>query len=248
MIPLSGMSESTVAVTFTRAGLMRGLLRTQGLSIGIFVYGLAFGLIAEQAKLSTMQAVMMSAIVYSGTAQLAAIGVLAAGASTLLATAWALIATIFIINARYILFSATMRPWLEPLPPHKAYGTLYFLGDGSWLLAMKAYEDGERDAGFVFGSGIGSFAPWLIGTWLGSIAVGFAPQPRMLGLDFFLVAFAAAMMVGMVKGRGDLVVIGVAAVIAPIAAHFGGFGTAVVLAGLAGGLVAYFRYQPEATA
>lgn len=242
------MTPTSDAVSFTMKGLMRGLVRTQGLSVGIFVYGLAFGLIAEQAKLSTMQAVLMSTVVYSGTAQLAAVGVLAAGAATLLATAWALIATIFIINARYILFSATMRPWLEQVSPLKAYGTLYFLGDGSWLLAMKAYEDGERDAGFVFGSGIGSFAPWLIGTWIGSIAGGFAPEPRKLGLDFFLVAFAASMMVGMVKQRSDLVMVAVAAVVAPVAAHFGGFGSAVVLAGLAGGLVAFLRHQPAEAA
>lgn len=232
------------AVPFTLKGFLRGLRRMQGLSVGIFVYGLAFGLVAEQAKLSTVQAVLMSLAVYSGTAQLAAVGVLAAGAASLLATAWALVATILVINARYLLFSATLRPWLEQVSPLKAYGSLYFLGDGSWLMAMRAYEDGERDAAYVLGSGAGTFATWIIGTWLGSIAVGFAPEPRKLGLDFFLVAFAAAMMIGMMKHRGDLVVIAVAAVVAPVAAHFGGFGTAVVVAGLAGGAVAYLRFTP----
>lgn len=241
-------AEPDGAVTFTMKGLMRGLLRTQGLSVGIFVYGLAFGLIAQQAKLSTMQAVMMSAVVYSGTAQLAAVGVLAAGTASLLAVGWALIATIFVINARYLLFSATLRPWLEQVSPFKAYGSLYFLGDGSWLLAMKAYEDGERDAAFVLGAGVGTFAAWIVGTWLGCIAVGLAPEPRRLGLDFFLVAFAAAMMVGMARQRADLVVIGVAAIVAPVAARFWGFGTAVVLAGLAGGLVAFLRHRPAEAA
>lgn len=238
------MSEAFASIPFTQEGVRRGFIRAQSFSLGIFIYGLAFGLIAAQAGLSALQAVMMSAVVYSGSAQLAAIGVLGAGSGGLGATLWALVATILVINARYILFSASLRPWLGSVQPLKAYATLYVLGDANWMMSMRAHEAGERDAGFVFGSGLGSFASWIVGTFLGHIAVGFAPEPRLLGLDFFLAAFAAAMMAGMVRRRGDLAIVAVAAVIAPLVAHVWGFGAAVVIAGLAGGGVAYVRHQP----
>lgn len=238
------MSERSLPVTFTRDGVRRGFIRAQSFSLGIFVYGLAFGLIAAQAGLSALQAVLMSAVVYSGSAQLAAVGVLGAGSTSLGALLWALVATILVINARYVLFSASLRPWLGQVSAVQAYSTLYVLGDANWMMSMRAHEAGERDAGFVFGSGLGSFASWIVGTFLGRIAVGFAPEPRLLGLDFFLAAFAAAMMAGMVRRRGDLMIVAIAAVIAPLVAHLWGFGAAVVIAGLAGGLVAYIRYQP----
>lgn len=235
-------------IRFTLPGVARGFRRAQVLSPGIFVYGIAFGMVAAQAKLSILQALAMSAAIYSGSAQLAAVGVLASGAASGLATAWALIATLVIINARYILFSATLRPWLSQVSPLQAYGTLFFLGDSSWLLSMKAYDLGERDAGFVLGSSIGVFFVWLLGTYLGCIAIGFAPDPRQLGFDFFLVAFAAAMMVGMVKARRDYVIILVAAIVAMVTARFANFGAAVVVSGLAGGLIAYVRADPERAA
>jgi predicted branched-subunit amino acid permease len=231
-------------MTFTRAGMRRGFFRSQAFSIGIFVYGLAFGLVAAQALLTIVQALAMSMAIYSGSAQLAAVGVLASSHGPALVTAWVLFATIIVINARYILYSATLRPWMVHLSPLQAYGTLFFLGDGSWLLSMKAFEEGERDAGFVFGASIGAFVAWMVGTWLGCIAIGLAPDPRKLGLDFFLTAFAAAMMVGMIKGRRDYGVILVAAVVAMVTARMANFGAAVVASGLAGGLIAYLRTGP----
>lgn len=239
------MSDSSPPVTFTPGGILRGLKRTIGISIGVFFYGVGFGMIAVQAKLSAWQAMAMSVGVFSGSAQLAAIGVLGAGAASLAALCWALVATILVINARYVLFGAAMRPWLVALSPAKAYGTLFFLGDGSWMIAMSAYENGERDAGFVFGASISGAIGWVSGTWLGVIAGNIVPDPRRLGLDFFFAAFATAMMVGLTRRRGDLLVIAAAAAIGVAGATMGYYGAAIVIAGLAGGIVAYIRH-PDA--
>ena len=236
------------ATPFTRAGFWRGFWRAQAFTIGIFVYGVAFGLIGAQAHLTITQALSMSVAIYSGTAQLAAIGVLTSSHGPALAVAWALFATLVVINARYVLFSATLRPWLSGVSPLQAYGTLFFLGDGSWLISMKAHEEGEQDAAFVLGASIGPFLSWMIGTYIGCIAIGFAPDPKKLGLDFFLVAFAAAMMVGMIRGRSDFAVMLVAAVVAVGVVQIASFGTAVVAAGLAGGIVAFIRAGREAAA
>ncbi|KAF0230399.1 MAG: hypothetical protein FD175_1721 [Beijerinckiaceae bacterium] len=233
--------SDTAPVTFTLAGILRGLKRTAGLSVGVFVYGAGFGLMAVQAKLSAWQAVAMSIAVFSGSAQLAAIGVLNAGASSLAAMAWALVATILVINARYTLFSATMRPWLGALPPAKSYGTLFILGDGSWMVSMDAYERGERDAGFVFGSSASGCFVWFLGTWIGAVAGNIVPDPQRLGLDFFFAAFAAAMATGLTRKRADIPVIVLAAAIGILGAGMGAYGSAIVVAGLAGGAVAWLR-------
>jgi predicted branched-subunit amino acid permease len=60
--------------------------------------------------------------------------------------------TIMIVNARYVLYGAAMRPWLASVSPLKCYGSLFILGDGNWILSMKAHADGERDVGFFLGS------------------------------------------------------------------------------------------------
>ncbi len=50
---------------FTFDGLRRGIRDGVPLGLGIFVYGLAFGLVASQAGLALMQALATSAAVYS---------------------------------------------------------------------------------------------------------------------------------------------------------------------------------------
>jgi predicted branched-subunit amino acid permease len=65
--------------------------------------------------------------------------------------------------------------------PRCAYSSLYFLGDGNWVLSMKAHANGESDAAFVLGSGVAMFVPWVGGTLLGSIANEWVADPKVFG-------------------------------------------------------------------
>jgi predicted branched-subunit amino acid permease len=233
-------------LTYTTAGALRGFARAQGLAPGVFVYGAAFGLLASQANLSALEAVLMSAFIYSGTAQLASITFITHGFD-LHASAWAaLVGAIFLLNARYLLYSAALRPWLESAPTGPVYGSLFVLGDNSWALAMREHAKGEMDGAFVLGSGLAMYLPWSIGTLVGTAGGQLVPNPAVLGLDFFLIAFAAAMGASMAKARSDMAV-GLAALVAALAVdRIAPGGWAIVAAGLAGGAIAYLRHRETA--
>lgn len=237
------MTAMIDAVTFTRAGFGRGFRRGNAFVPGVLAYGIAFGLVADQAGLSPLQAFLFSVFVYSGSAQMAALSILTAGTSLTASILWSIVALILVINARYVLFGATLRPWLGQVSPLKAYSTLYILGDGNWLMSLNAYEAGERDAGFVLGSALGAALAWLAGTAFGAFMGGSAPNPKVLGLDFMLVAFSAAMMVGMFKQGSDYGVVAVAVTAALAVAALGSPAWAPVVAGLAGGLFAWLRFS-----
>jgi 4-azaleucine resistance transporter AzlC len=240
------MSIVTHPALFSFAGIRRGFFAAQPLATGVFIYGVAFGLLAREAKLSLLEALLMSGFVYSGSAQIAAVsgmtdGRIASGSAIL-----AVIATILLLNARYLLYGAALRPWLGAVDGLRAYPTLAVLGDGNWILSMKAANDGESDAGFIFGSGIAMFLPWLGGTLLGSLAGSMISNPALLGVDFMLVAFSAAMAVGMVKGKSDGFVLMIAACTALVADRVLPAGWTIVLAGLAGAITAWIRFKPKA--
>jgi predicted branched-subunit amino acid permease len=164
-------------IAFTRAGIVAGMVAGQALAAGVLVYGLVFGVLASEAQLTAVEAFLMSGFIYSGTAQMAA---LQGWAHTrLLLPA---IATILIMNARYVLYGAALRPWMGTLPPHVTYPSLFFLADGNWALSMQRRAAGESDAGFVLGSGLVMFVPWLIGTLAGNL-LGSAPFPTRRGSD-----------------------------------------------------------------
>ena len=229
--------------TFTAAGFRRGYAQAQPLAIGVFAYAVTFGLLASDAGLSVLEAMLMSALVYSGSAQVATVGTLSPGATVL-----AGVVTVLMLNARYMLYGAALRPWLGQASVGNAYSSLYFLGDGNWVLAMKAHADGEHDAAYVLGSGLAMFLPWVGGTLLGSVAGGWMAHPRLLALDFLLTAFCAAMAVGLFKSRADLWPAGAALGVALVANAVAPSGWTIVAAGLTGAAVAWWRHGAEAPA
>lgn len=218
--------------SFTFDGMARGGRAAILLAATSVVYGIAFGLVANQAGLAVLDAALMSFFIFSGTAQLAAVAAIAAGGASFVSVA----AAIAVMNARYIIFGASLRSWLADLTPLKAYGTLFFLVDGSWLLAMKARAGGERDAGFLFGASVTMLTGWMAGTFVGSLLGSAILSPQALGVDFMLSGFAAAMMVAMTRRVIDVGPIAVGAIAALVVAEFASFGWAVVSAGIAGGI------------
>jgi predicted branched-subunit amino acid permease len=187
----------------------------------------------------------MSALVNSGSAQMAALQGWSAGdASQAGAAILPVVLTILIMNARYLLYGAALRPWLGGLDPMRAYLTLYFVGDGNWALAMKERESGGGDdVGFLLGSGLIMFIAWTTGTIAGHLLGSLVTRPELFGLDFLLVAFSAAFMMELYRGRGDLIPALMAALVALALSSVVGPGWIIVAAGLAAALTGYLRYD-----
>ena len=227
-----------MTVRFTLAGIRRGYVRATPLALSTIVYGFTFGVLAAEAKLSTLEAVLMSAVVYSGSAQLAALQ-----GWSLEKLLLPLMATILVVNARYMLYGATLRPWLGGLPASRVYPSLFLMGDHNWALAMSAHAEGEDDAGFLFGSGLAMFVPWTLGTLIGHLGGAAVADPARFGLDFMLVALAAGMAIAFWRGRVSLMP-GLVALAVALALHrFVSAGWVVVAAGLAGGAVAFVTHD-----
>jgi predicted branched-subunit amino acid permease len=224
---------------FTQEGVRRGFVAALPLGIGVFAYGLTFGVLAIDAGMSVLEALLMSTMVYSGSAQVAALAGMSAGAGIV-----ASVATVVLLNARYLLYGAALRPWLGQASATQAYASLFVLGDGNWVLAMKAHAQGEDDAGFVAGSGLAAFVPWLAGTLAGAWSSAWIADPARFGLDFFLVAFCAAMGIGLFRGRADLWPVAAALAAALVIDRLAAGGWTIVAAGTAGALAAYLRYEP----
>lgn len=225
---------------FTADGLRRGARDALPLGLGIFVYGLAFGLVAAQAQFALSQALATSATVYSGSAQLAALNLIQTGQFTLATLA----ATILLMNARYIMFGAALQPWLHQASPPLAYASLLLLGDANWILVMRRVELGEADRAYLAGTGLPMFAGWMAGTALGALAGHVLPDPHTLAADLMLPAFAAAMMTAMMRSRAQLLPAAIGAVTALAVFELAGTGWAIIAAGLAGGAAAAAGWRP----
>ncbi len=201
------------ALTFTRAGALRGARQTLPLAASSLTGGLVFGVLARGAELGLAEVALMSTMVFSGSAQFLALGLWA----TPLPVAGILIATL-IVSLRHLLLGAALHPWLARLPTARAYGLLFFLSDETWALTTHHFRAGGRDAAFLLGSGLTMAVAWIGGCVLGRAGGSWLTDPARWGLDFAFTAVFVALLVGSWRGRGDGLPWTVAALVA-LAAH-----------------------------
>jgi 4-azaleucine resistance transporter AzlC len=204
-------------VEFSLSGVRAGYVTCVPVAVGVAGYGVVFGMLAREAGLSVAESALMSATVLAGAAQLIAVKLWASAPSVPVA---ALLVTTLVVNLRYVLMGAALRPWFKRLSPLQAYGSVFFTADENWALTMRELRSGSRRGAFLLGSGLTIWTFWVAATVLGATAGGVVGDPARYGLDFVLTAVFLTLAVGLWEGRETLSPWLVAAVAAVAGAHW----------------------------
>ncbi len=220
-------------VTFTLQGALLGARRAIPIAISGFAIGVVFGVLARQAKLSVIDALLMSGLVYAGASQFVALSLW----TTLPFPVTTIILTTFIVNMRHLLMGASLRPWFAKLSHWKVYSLVFFMVDESWALTTSDFAKGGRDAGFLLGSGFILYIAWVSSAVIGRTVGAWIQNPAQWGLDFAFTAVFIALLTGMWKGKSNLLPWAVAAIVAVAAAHLLPGKWYILLGGIAGSLV-----------
>ena len=231
------MSQTSPGARLDLAGVLTGVRRMAPLSLFVVVFGLAFGVAALSRGLSGIEAMMMSALVFAGASQFAALELWGPEIPLL-----PLIATTFAINARHLLMGAAIQPWLAHLPPKQRYASLVVMSDSNWAMAVADRQRGETNVGMLVGGGIALWLTWLAGTLLGVLFGSGIAEPERFGLDVIMGCFLLAMLVG---GRRDLSMLvpwGAAALAALAAMAWLPPHSHVIVGALAGGLAGLLEW------
>lgn len=202
-------------------GAWRDGLKTMSTSaVTIFSWALVTGLAMGKSPLSTEQALVMSLFVFAGTAQLAALPLIAGGFSigTILITA-------FVVNLRFIIFSVGVQAHFSHLPYWRRVILGYFTADFGYLMftnrftevqnAQERKADGYYRSHFMYGLACGNWTIWQTGSIIGIL---FASQiPDSWGLEFAGTLALIAVIVPMLDHRSARLAAGAAAVVAVLA-------------------------------
>lgn len=219
----------------TLKGMLLGARLVAPLIPGSIVFAAAFGTTAAQKGLSVLETMLMSGLMYAGSAQLVALELWRTDAWTG-AAILAISAVVFTVNARMILQGASLQPWIYPLPNRVLWPSLALLTDANWLIGTRYHADGGRDAGVLIGAGLMLWGVWVAGTLPGRLLGGLMDHPERFGVDLVMPIVFTAMVVPLWKGRQDTICWSVAAAAALATAWlFPGY-MFVVAGGLAGSL------------
>jgi 4-azaleucine resistance transporter AzlC len=152
---------------------------------------ISFGISARAAGVPGLAAIAMSAFVYAGSAQFAAVAILAQGGSVAAAVLAAAL-----MNARYIAMGVSIGPSLKGGRTRRALEGQTVV-DASWALANRG--EGRFDRHTLFGSSAPQYVTWLSGTVVGVLAGGVLPHPENLGIDAIFPAFFLALLLNELK-------------------------------------------------
>lgn len=150
---------------------------------GYIVLGFGFGLIVNANGFGIWMSLAMSAFIYAGSMQYAAVGLIAEGASLP-----ALALTALMVNARHIFYGISMLDRYKNTGKIKPY-LIFALTDETYSLVCtdKEFADSEEKKRYYLWVSLLNHIYWIVGSALGALA-GQALNFNSEGIEFALTA------------------------------------------------------------
>ena len=147
--------------------------------VGIAAWGLVTGVAMIKSGMSVPQALFMSLVVYAGSAQLAVLPLLVAGAPL-----WVVWLTAACVNLRFVIFSSMWRNHFGHLPLRQRLALGYFSGDVTFVTFMKRYPEGRpapEQLPYFCGAASANWVAWQVPSIAGILLANVVPLSWGLG-------------------------------------------------------------------
>jgi predicted branched-subunit amino acid permease len=150
-----------------------GFLEMLPAAVGLVPFGIVCGVGAAAAGASWLTSLGMSAIIFSGAAQIVAAQMIAADAPFLV-----IVLTTTVLGLRLLMYSAAIAPYMKPLPERWQRALAFMLSDQVFAAAIRRFhiDDDRVAAGRHFlGSGFALWFAWQVSCMLGYFAGNLIP-------------------------------------------------------------------------
>ena len=180
---------STLAPHWQHPEFRRGVREMAGIALGIGAWGLVTGVAMVKSGLGVPLSVLMSLLVFAGSAQLASLPLIASGAPV-----WVVWATAACVNLRFVIFSAGWRPYFDHLPRGRRVLLSYFTADLNYVCFMRRFPEPKpspEQLPYFWGGVAVNWVAWQVLSLLGIVladviptqwGLGFAGTLALLGL------------------------------------------------------------------
>jgi 4-azaleucine resistance transporter AzlC len=186
--------------------------------VGVIPFGMIYGALALSAGLPAGPAQAMSSIIFAGSAQFVAAGLIGNQVPGLI-----IILTIAVVNLRHVLYSASMAPYTRHLRPVWKWILAYLLTDEAYAATINHYTQDdsvplEFKHWFFLGAGLALWTCWQISTAIG-IFLG-TQIPSSWSLDFTISLTFIALVMPLLRDRASVVTALTSGVAALFFTHF----------------------------
>jgi 4-azaleucine resistance transporter AzlC len=157
---------------------LAGARDTLPILLGGVPFGLFFGALAISVGLTPLEAQGFSLFVFAGSAQFVAVNLIGQGAAPAV-----IVLTIFIVNLRHAMYSASLAPHVARLPFRWRAAMAWLLTDEAFAVSTPRYRspDLARAHWFFLGSGLALWTEWQLSTAAGILFGAQIPESWSLG-------------------------------------------------------------------
>tara|TARA_R110000751_G_scaffold249930_1_gene349552 strand:+ start:12736 stop:13470 length:735 start_codon:yes stop_codon:yes gene_type:complete len=197
------------------AHIRQGMRDSLTVVIGAAPFGLLFGALAVDNGMSVSEAVLMSVTIYAGASQM--VGLDLFGTHT---APWLIVLSIFAVNFRHILYSATIGPKIAGFTFVQKTLAFFFLVDPQFAEAERRSEQGKTISfAWYMGMALPFYFSWICETAIGALFGNLIEDPHALGMDFLLPIYFLALVMGFRRRRNWFPVV-IASGVASITAYY----------------------------
>lgn len=168
------------AMAVARRPMFReGAAEAVPMAVGIAAWGLVAGVAMAKSGMGVPLSILMSIVVYAGSAQIASLPLIAAGAPM-----WVVWATTLCVSLRFMAFSFHYRPYFAHLPRRQRIRLSFLMGDSSFALFIRRFPEplpGHRYEDYFLGSALVTFGVWQVSIITGIVAGHGIPASWNLG-------------------------------------------------------------------
>ena len=179
-----------------------GCLQEIPLQLGVFPFGIAYGILGIEVGLTNIQTYLLSIIIFAGVSQI----VFAQLFSTFTPN-FMIIGTIGIVNLRHILYGVSLSSYLKKLSLKWRIILSYLITDEAFAISYKRFSEEKKTKYMHFhllGSGITLWISWQISTLIG-IFIG-PSIPNSLNLEYVIPLSFIAIVVVSINTKIKLIV------------------------------------------
>ena len=179
-----------------------GCLQEIPLQLGVFPFGIAYGILGIEVGLTNIQTFLLSIIIFAGVSQI----VFAQLFSTF-TPSFIIVGTIGIVNLRHILYGVSLSSYLKKLSLKWRIILSYLITDEAFAISYKRFSEEKKTKYMHFhllGSGITLWTSWQISTLIG-IFIG-PSIPNSLNLEYVIPLSFIAVVVVSINTKIKLIV------------------------------------------
>lgn len=167
--------------------------------LGVIPFGLIFGALALSSGISPIAVQGFSLLIFAGSAQFIAAGLIGVGTPAAVVTL-----TILVVNLRHALYSATMSPYFQSLSRRWKLVLAWLLTDEAFAVASTRYakNSGKNTHWYALGTGLILWGTWQVSTLIG-VGLG-ATIPEAWNLEFAITLTFLALLIPAITDRSSV--------------------------------------------